>query len=157
MKKLITVLIALFSCVNLMHAQTSKIGLVAYKQVDRVNGKWQNWPSDWNNYADEGRDGPEIQVTIFNSDPYIYNLVYYVDGTEKANFEVIYDADKTAAIRKEWKTQYVNCYADEEGNYIYVQGTSLDHLAKDPSAWGSDPNTKLYMWVTSGNFAVIVK
>lgn len=157
MKKILTVLIALIGFVTLVNAQSSRIGLTSYQQIERVNGKWPSWPSGWTNYVDEGRSDPEVQVSILNSDPYIYNLVYFIDGAEQVNFEVVYDPERTTKMRTDWKTQYVNCYSDSEGNYIYVQGTSLDHLAKDPSAWGSDPNTKIYMWANTENVAVVVK
>lgn len=157
MKKVLCLLTALMAFVILANAQSSRIGLTSYQHIERVNGKWPGWPASWTNYVDEGRSDPEIQVTILNSDPYIYNLVYYIDGSEQANFEVVYDPERTTKMRGDWKTQYVNCYVDGDGNYIYVQGTSLDHLAKDPTSWGTNQNTKIYMWANTENFAVVVK
>ena len=157
MKKTIVLLVAIFLCLSYTQAQTSAIALTSYKTIGMTNGSWDSWPSNWTSYASEGTSNPEIQITLINEDPFIYNLRYYVSGDKVADFDVIYDADKSVEMRKAWDSKYVNCYSDENGDYIYVQGSSLDQLIKNVNAWATNTESKIYMFLPNDGYGVLVK
>lgn len=157
MKKIIGLFTAIFFCLNLATAQSPTIALTSYKTISYSNGKWGEWPTKWISYASEGRTSPEIQITLISEKPYVYNLRYYTDGEKVADFDVTYDSEKSVQIRKAWDTKFVNCYADENGDYIYVQGSSLDQLYKNVNFWASNADSKIYMFLPNQGYGVLVK
>lgn len=154
MKKIALIVVLLLSTI-MTQAQTS-IGLSAYKEIGMTGGKWNSWPSNWTTYASEGRENPILEIMMLEPTLGLYNLKYYVDGNLEADFHVVYDAEKTSKIRADWKDKNVNCYSDEDGDYIYLQGTSLKILADDSKSWANE-NTKMYMWMPNDKQAIVVK
>ena len=155
MKKLLFI-ITLFIGFASFQAQ-SRIALSAYKQITLANNKWGSSSTDWTSYASEGRNNIEVEITELEPTLGVYNLKYFIEGELSADFHLVYDGEKTATIRKAWNDQYVNCYSDENGDYVYVQGVSFQGLAKNPNAWATNSNSKIYMWLPSEKYAVLVK
>lgn len=155
----------LLSCLLIMfvsnpsNAQSSQIVSTAYKQIFYIDGQWGKWPGYWTSYKSEGRSNPVIRITTISegSSGDFYRLQLFIDRNVEADFYVAYDPVQTAQKRRDWDDQYVNCYKDENGDYVYTQNVSLQSLAKDPSAWADNENATLYLWVFSDNLAVIMR
>ena len=139
-------------------AQT-KITCSANKQIERNDGVWEDWPTTWSSY-DSAASKPVIQITELNRGTYgdIYRLQFFIDDEERSDFNVVYDEDETATIRSSWGRQNVYCYKEEGSeDYIYTSGVSLTELAVDSSPWRTNEDSKIYMWINSEDFAVVVK
>ena len=158
-KNILLFLLIVSSAFYSLNAQSSQIIATSYKQIYYINGKWGNWPNHWTTYSSEGRSNPVIRITTISegSSGDIYRLQMFINGTVEADFYVSYDSAITAKKRKDWNDQYVNCYKDENGDYVYTQNVSLQSLAKDNSAWAKNEDATLYIWVFSENMAVVVK
>lgn len=156
MQKIVLTIALLFGLFA-AQAQTN-IGLTASKEIGRTNGKWDSWPANWKVYASEGKVNPNVQITtVGDPEDEMYNLKYSVGGFVLADLTVIYDSELSGKIRKQWNDQYVNCYMANTGNYIYLQGVSLEMLANDSSAWRTNSRSCLYIWMPDKNKAIIVK
>ncbi|HHP7240120.1 MAG TPA: hypothetical protein ACFCUD_00520 [Cyclobacteriaceae bacterium] len=140
-------------------SQSSEIICTAYKQIVKTGGVWGQWPDHWTTYESERRSDPVIRVTTLSEGPQgdFYRLQMFIDGIVQADFNVAYDPEVTTQIRGEWNDQYVNCYADENGDYVYTQVVSLQGLAQDPQLWGDNENALLYLMVYSEDYSVVLK
>lgn len=151
-------LIAILFTTKSVNAQTGTIGLTAYMHTTLENGKWLPWSNNWINYLEEGtQHNPTIQITRMGQDPYVYNMRYFTDEGMVANFDVVYDGEKSSQMRKQWNDNVTNCYKDDAGDYIYVRKTSLDELCQKPDKWKDYENSEIYMYIQSEKFAVVVK
>jgi len=143
-----------------MYSQSCRIVATSYKQINKTNGEWGDWPSYWTSYKSEGRSNPVIKITTISegSDGDFYNLKMYIDDKVQADFNVKYDPDKSSKMRKEWDDDYVNCYREMNGSdYVFTEKVSLKSLVEDNDAWASNEDAKLYLMVYSQNMAVVVK
>jgi len=86
----------------------------------------------------------------------VYKVVVYNNGEESATFSVHYDGELSAKIRDEWNDPYVNCYYDDNGDYIYAQNVSLEQLSEDSSPW-EDHDSRIYFWILSENYAIALR
>lgn len=155
MKRLILLLL-LFGSIGPFFAQSSQISCSAYKEIYRFSGEWGQWPSHWTYYKSEGRTNPIIRVTSVKNGQY-YRLQMFFDGKIEADFYVAYDSKISAQKRKDWDNTEVYCYNDVEGNYVYVENTSLYELSRSSASWVDKTNSILYMWIFSEDMAVAVK
>lgn len=148
----------LFFSFNLF-AQSSEIACSAYKQVYRFSGTWAEWPNHWTTYSSEGRAKPVVRVTNMGEgyNGNIYRLQMFVSGKVEADFYVHYDSQKTASVREDWDDEYVNCYIDNNGDYIYTEGFSLKTLVDSSRIWATNEDSKLYFFIFSEDYAVVVK
>jgi hypothetical protein len=55
----------------------------------------------------------------------------YKNGGSYVDLYVQYDPEKTAQVRENWDNEYVNCYKDANGDYLYAQDISLKSLTED--------------------------
>lgn len=179
MKKILILCIVLLVGTNMANAQsgsttpmaekkkpkTSKLDavrivLTSYKEIKRTNGKWQSWPSKWTTYTSKNRSNPRIRISLLDEDRIIYNLQYIIDGEVIKDFDVVYDADRSVEIRKNWDDEYVNCYVVEgesEDKYVYLQGLSLSQLVKDVESWSKIKDSKIYIWDYIEKNAIVAK
>lgn len=160
MRKTVFLFLVLISIAShSVYAQSSEIVATAYKQAFWMNGKWGEWPSYWTSYESERRSNPVFRITTISEGPSgdIYRLQMFIEGKVEADFYVTYDFEATAIKRRDWDDEYVNCYKDDYGNYVYTHNVSLQALAKDPSAWADNENATLYLWVFSEDYAIILR
>ena len=157
MKKAVIIILALIASFS-TYAQSSQIVATAHKEIFRVNNNWGNWPNHWTSYRSEGLNNPVIRISTVSDGPeYIYRLQMFIGGTMEADFVVTYDPVKTRQIRDQWDDEYVNCYKDFSGDYVFTQQVSLESLAKDNRAWSSNDDSQLYLMVYSEDFCVVVR
>lgn len=105
--------------------------------AEKQNGKYVGWTTDWIKLS--GADRPTLEITEESAEYGIYSIIFTFDGDPIIGIYT-YDGKKSGEVRKEWNKKVVNCYKDEEGDYIYVEGTSLQQLANDPNSWAKYPN-----------------
>ncbi|MGD1894966.1 MAG: hypothetical protein ACFB15_30760 [Cyclobacteriaceae bacterium] len=156
MKKYLALFIVFLSITLSASAQSSQLVCTAYKQIFRFSGDWGKWPNHWTSYKSEGRSNPVIRVTTVSEDEY-YRIQMFSEGSVMADFYVQYDPEASQQKRRDWNDEYVNCYRDPAGDYVYTQKVSLKSLASDPSAWANTQNAILYLWVFSEDMAVLVR
>lgn len=156
MKKISFLIAMLFVGIMITDAQV-RIALTSYKQIEMNNNKWQDWPNTWTSYASEGRSNPEVELSVLEPTLGFHNLKLFIDGAMVAEFRLIFDPEKSAEMRTKWNDKYVNCYTDENGDYVYFQGLSLEGLIKNVNGWASNSNSKIYMWMPSNKLAIVVK
>jgi len=114
---------------------------------------WDDWPSEWTDLGDDTRFTMYISEVVRGK---VYNVILYLNGEETSNMNVRYDAEQSEKIRLDWDDPYVNCYYDENGDYIYAQKVSLEQLAKDSSPW-EDSESQMYLWVLSENYGIALR
>lgn len=158
MAKIFTILALFFSTSICSKAQSSQIICSSHKETYKINGIWGQWPSYWTTFKSEGGSNPIVRITTISEDTdgNIYYLKLIIDGIIEEDLFVIYDSNKTAQVRKDWNDEYVNCYVDENDDYIYTQKVSLQSLARDPTEWskmkiqcfifGNFPTTGLWLF-----------
>lgn len=117
-------------------AQSTIVG-TQIRVAQKENGKYVGWTTDWIELS--GDDRPTVQITEDTitdaaSTHYIYYIKFTFQG-ETTEGTYVYDPERSTKIRKEWNKKVVNCYVDDEGDYMYVEDTSLQELAKDQNAW----------------------
>lgn len=137
-------------------AQSGQFTCSSYKDVYRFGNSWGNWPNHWTSFSAEGRSNPKIRVTTISDGQY-YKLQMIQNGKIEASFMVKYDPEMSQRKREDWDNQYVNCYADTNGDYIYTEEVSLKSLAENPTAWSTNEKSKIYMWIFSEDYAVVVR
>lgn len=116
--------------------------------------EWDEWPDEWTSV---GRD-QDFKMTITPVvKGKIYRVEIYNEGEEIAEMTLRYDATRSEEKRIEWDDEYVNCYKDENGDYLYAQKVSLESLSIDNSTWASNKESKIYFWVFSENYALVLK
>ncbi len=159
MKSLLAIIILGFAISLSSYGQSSEIEASAYKQIYKVRGTWGEWPNHWTTYESERRDPPVIRITTLSEGPQgdFYRLQMFIDGVVEADFNVVYDAQYSENIRREWNNKYVNCYRDDSGDYVYTQTVSLQGLAKDADAWATNENALLYLMIYSEDMCVVLK
>ena len=149
----------LFIAPCMSYGQYSDIVATSYKQVFKTNGQWEAWPDNWTSYESEGQSDPIIRITTISegNSGDVYRLQFFVDGKVEADFNVQYDPQKSEELRNEWNQEYVNCYMDENGDYVYTEEVSLESLARDNTAWSENEDSKLYLMIYSEDFCVVVR
>jgi len=159
MKLQFTLLAILLTFTLSSYAQSSEIACTSYKEIYKVGGNWGQWPNHWTTYASEQRNDPVIRITTLSEGPQgeFYRLQMFIDGIVEADFTVVYDPDETQRIRSQWNDQYVNCYIDESGDYVYTQKVSLQGLAQDSDAWATNDNSMLYLMIYSEDYSVALR
>ncbi len=146
----LTFLSTLLCFTSIAYSQSSLIKCTKFKQIQRENGEWEDWPSSWNTYE------ADVNFVITDMKDSDYQLQMFIDGVEEANFLISYDEEVSEMKRKDWDEEYVNCYKDEEDNYLYLMNVSLKSLLENPKDWNSS-DAVMYLWVFSDDYAVIVK
>ncbi|WP_304343373.1 hypothetical protein [Chryseobacterium koreense] len=145
MKKSFFTICLLLSGVMMVLAQTGTILGSQIRIAEKKAGKYVGWTTDWIELS--GNDRPILEITADTLvDAGTKYFVYYIKFTyegETTEGTYVYDSGKSEAVRKEWNKKVVNCYVDEEGDYIYVEDISLQQLAKDSNTWAKYPNSTI--------------
>ena len=102
MKKNIFLLTVLMFCYFASFSQTAEIIASQYKEIKKVDGVWQKWSSEWLYYEEQGHHEPEVKIKRLATNPYIYEIRYYVDGKLAESMNVTYNADQTKKKRVQW-------------------------------------------------------
>lgn len=126
-------------------AQTGTVIGTQIRIAEKPNGEFTDWTTDWINLADSDKPTLEITADTHDESGTTYS-VYYIKFTfegEVSEGTYVYDAEKSGEIRKAWNKKVVNCYVDPDGEYIYVEDTSLKALAENPNSWAKHPNSAI--------------
>lgn len=137
-------------------AQSGQVTCTAYKQIFWIDGEWGDWPNHWTTYSSERRSNPILRITKIDNGVN-FRIQMYIDDIVEADFYVQYDSDKTDQVRDDWDEPDVSCYYDSSGDYIYTENCYLSELAENPNIWSSREDSKIYLWIFSEDFAIVVK
>lgn len=116
--------------------------------------EWDKWPDEWTSVGQDQDFKMTITPVVKGK---IYRVEIYNEGEEIAEMTLRYDATLSEEKRIEWDDEYVNCYKDENGDYLYAQKVSLESLSIDNSTWASNKESKIYFWMFSENYALVLK
>lgn len=155
MKKKILLLftIALLSFEN-ASAQAIIFTAKKYIEYHPEYAEWDEWPDEWTSIDAES----DLKMTITSLvKGKIYKVIFYNYGEELASITVRYDAALSEKKRVEWDDKYVNCYTDDNGDYLYAQKVSLQSLLDDNSTWATNEESMIYFWFLSENYALALK
>jgi hypothetical protein len=142
--------VMLFSSIN---AQSIRFTQSMYVEYHPEYSEWDEWPSDWTDLGEDTRITMYISEVVRGK---VYNVILYLNGEESSNMNVRYDAEQSEKIRKDWDDPYVNCYYDDNGDYIYAQKVSLEQLSKDSTPWQNE-ESQMYLWVLSENYGIALR
>ena len=142
--------VMLFSSIN---AQSIRFTQSMYVEYHPEYSEWDAWPSDWTDLGEDTRITMYISEVVRGK---VYNVILYLNGEESSNMNVRYDAEQSEKIRKDWDDPYVNCYYDDNGDYIYAQKVSLEQLSKDSTPWQNE-ESQMYLWVLSENYGIALR
>lgn len=88
----------------------------------------------------------------------IYKVEIYSEGEAIAEMTLRYDAARSEEKRIEWGDKYVNCYKDDNGDYLYAKKkVSLESLSVDNTTWATNEDSMIYFWMFSENYALVLK
>jgi hypothetical protein len=156
MKKLLLTIIVSVLFINIGFSQKIRFTAAKYIEYHPAFQEWDDWPEDWTYFNDNttGRLTMAISEAVRGK---IYHVTMYKDGSPYFDMYLTYDAVKSAEKRRQWNDEYVNCYVDDDGDYLYAQKVSLQSLAEDTRPWATNEESKIYFWVFSQNFAMVLK
>lgn len=122
-------------------AQSATIVGTQIRVANKPNGQFNGWTTDW--ITLDGNDRPVLGITEDKvGDTYYYGISFtFQDETVVGLYE--YDGARSAQVRREWNKRVVNCYKDKDGNYMYVEDTSLQELANNQNAWAKYQNSSI--------------
>ena len=115
--------------------------------------EWDEWPDDWVTLEDENSFSMYISEEVRGK---VYKVTLYQNDEYLDDVTVRYDPDKSVEIRESWDNEYINCYRDSNGDYIYAQNVSLEQLAEDSSPW-TDEDAFMYFFMFSENTGLLFK
>ena len=130
---------------------SQKINFIQIKTIEYhpEYAEWDDWP-EWVSLTDDNKFSMYISEEVIGK---VYRVIIYQNGKELSNMAVRYDANKSLELREAWGDPYVNCYYDENNDYIYAQKVSLEQLAKDSSPWKNEDSI-MYFWIFSQNTGI---
>ena len=152
--KILLVYLVLFGLI-FSYAQTSIVGS-KIRIAEKKNGVYKGWTTDWISLSESESPVMEItesKITDAKTTHYVYFIKFKFEG-EVTEGTYVYDPKKSKEIRAEWNERVVNCYVDDEGDYIYVEDTSLQQLARDQNAWAKYPNSTIQFINKDMNIAI---
>lgn len=153
MKSLKFCLFLLLFSTNYLFGQNIKfIGLktIAYHPEYQ---EWDDWPDEWYNLSDEESFSMYISEEVVGK---IYKVVLYKNKVKFNEAVVRYDSQKSVEVRDAWDNQYINCYKDSDGDYIYTANVSLEQLSKNSDPW-TDSESVIYFWLFSANTGIALR
>lgn len=152
MKKFIlSVLFCLAGYMTLV-AQTGAIRATQIMTGEVRNGQFMGWSSGWISLP--SNEQPVLEITEIVSDGEYYYYVTFDYKGEVVDGVYYYDGNKSRQVREEWGKRVVNCYMDEDGAYIYVEGTSLQELSRNPNAWANHSDSIIQFLGKDMNVAI---
>jgi len=125
MKKLFTILLLISLC-TYGFSQTIVFTGVKSDEYHPEYEEWDEWPDEWITLEDENSFSMYISEEVHGK---IYKVTLYQNNNYLDDVTVRYDPDKSLEVRESWDNEYMNCYRDENGDYIYAQNVSLEQLA----------------------------
>jgi len=150
MKKILLLLVLVTGIGMTAYSQIVKITCTEYKDIERINGSWEKWPSRWSDLT------KETVIQISKAAGSKYRIEYIIAGKTKLDYYVIYDATETAKVRKNNDNQRLYCYVDDDGDSIWTDGFSLLELVEDVSIW-SKSGSNIYFWDDSIDYAELLR
>ena len=131
--------------------QTSLIRYTKTKTVQREDGQWNAWPSEWSHNT------KEAIIVINDYEDGDFHLQMFIDDVQVAEVYASYDEEISTMKQEDWNNSEIHCYKEDEGeDYIYLKNASLKTLAEDPKQW-DEADASLYLWVFSEDYAVLLK
>ena len=116
--------------------------------------EWDEWPDEWST-IDQDMDCKMLITPVVKGK--IYKVEIYSEGEAIAEMTLRYDAARSEEKRIEWGDKYVNCYKDDNGDYLYAQKVSLEGLSVDNTTWATNEDSMIYFWMFSENYALVLK
>lgn len=137
------------------NAKSQKINFIQIKTIEYQTDieEWDNWPDVWIDLDESNKFSMYIQEQVAGK---VYKVIIYQNNEELSNMSVRFDSDKSSSIREEWDNPYVNCYYDDNDDYIYLENVSLEQLANDSSPW-KDEDSIMYLWIFSQNLGIALR
>jgi len=135
--------------------KVKKINFIQIKTVEYhpEYSEWDSWPENWFDLDEDNKFSMFISEEAVGK---VYRVIIYKNNEELSNMAVRYDPEKSLTMREEWDNPYVNCYYDENGDYIYASSVSLEQLAKDSSPWKNEESI-MYFWIFSQNYGIALR
>lgn len=152
--KILFLFVLFFFAVQNISAQAIIFTGKKYIEYHPDYAEWDEWPDEWT-AIDQDLDFKMLITPVVKGK--IYKVEIYGDGEAITEMTLRYDATLSEEKRIEWDDEYVNCYKDENGDYLYAQKVSLETLSIDNSTWASNKESKIYFWVFSENYALLFK
>jgi hypothetical protein len=150
-------ILTLFILIALMsfNVNSQKIKFIQIKTIEYhpEYSAWDDWPDNWFDLNEENKFSMYISEEVIGK---VYRVIIYKNNEELTNMAVRYDPNKSSSMREEWDNPYVNCYYDDNGDYIYASNVSLEQLAKDSSPWKNDDSI-MYFWIFSQNLGIALR
>ncbi len=143
-------LCAILSCCLASFGQSSLIRCTKYKELHREDGKWEQWPSNWNHYES---DAIFVVTELENNE---YQIQMFVEDKLIAEVLATYDPEASALKRKDWDEKQVYCYKDRDSNYLFLRKISLESVVENPKLW-KQSGASMYLWLFTEDYAVLLK
>lgn len=115
--------------------------------------EWDEWPDQWVAIEEDEEFSMYISEEVIGK---IYKVVLYKNGRVLNEATVRFDGEKSGEIRESWDNEYINCYRDGNGDYIYTQNVSLEQLSKDSEPW-RDQDSVIYFWLFESNMGIALR
>jgi hypothetical protein len=152
--KILLLFVIFFLAVQNISAQAIIFTARKYIEYHPDYAEWDEWPDEWSP-IDRDLDCKMLITPVVKGK--IYKVEIYSDGEAITEMTLRYDAARSEEKRIEWDDKYVNCYKDDNGDYLYAQKVSLEGLSVDNTTWATNEDSMIYFWVFSENYALVLK
>lgn len=154
MKKLLPIcFLSLLFIMNTVNAQAIRFTGVKTINYHPEYSEWDNWPKEWRTLEKSEQFTMSITEKVVGK---VYGVTLYKNGELIDDATVKFDSEKSIQVRESWNTEYVNCYKDSNGDYIYTQNVSLEQLSKDATPW-KEHDSMVYFWLFKSNLGIALR